>query len=451
MNVVIIGAGTVGLHMANLLSKQNHNVLLIDKNGTKLEEASWEIDVAIRQGSGTDWQLLNDLLEMQPDFLLALTNEDEINLVTCSIAKQLGYPKTIARVRDNRFLNRIRLDFARLFNVDYFISPELLVAYDIYKYMMTFEVLQFETFAHGAVHLQTIQIPPNWPFAHQSLRQLKLPKGIIVGLIYRSAKESGSSQLIFPHGTDVILPGDEVTLIGEKESLLQFKNSFGFSHKKIESVVILGGSLVGINLAKILIEHQTEVRLIDKDHEKCLALARELPHCQVLHHEGVDLDFLLSEKVNQADYFISCTSNDELNVLGALVAKEAGCERVAIMLANDRFVPLVNRLGIAHVVSPRMAAASRILSLAASQGVTSLISLYDNEAEILELTVSLDSKIIGIPLADLGPKLPKNFLIAMIQSHGQITVATGESIICPGDTVIVICHVRSLPDLSSIF
>ncbi|WP_068471427.1 Trk system potassium transporter TrkA [Candidatus Protochlamydia phocaeensis] len=454
MNIVIIGAGNIGLYIASLLSKQKHNVILIDKNGAKLEELSWQMDVAIREGSGTDWQLLDDLLEIKPDLFLALTSEDEVNLVSCSLAKHLGYPRTIARVKDNRFLNRMRLDFARLFNVDYFIGPELLVAYDIYKHIISPDLLAFENFAHGDVQMRTIRVPPDWGLYHKKLSELRLPKGMMIGLIYRFDISGGAGaepQIIFPHGTDHIFPGDEVTFIGEREQMASIHRFFGLSIKKVDSAVIVGGSLVGLNLAKILQEHQIHVRLIDHDQRKCLKLAEELPHCHIIHQDGTDLDFLLSEKVSQSDYFVMCTQSDEVNVLGGLVAKEAGCEKVAIVLSNNRFVPLVNRLGFVHIVSPKLAVANRIISLATSKAVMSLVSLYENEAEILEITVSLNSKIIGVPLAEIGPQLPKDFLIAMIQNRGRISIAKGDSIICPGDTVIVVSNPRHFQDLEKFF
>lgn len=452
MNIVIVGAGDIGLYIATLLSKQKHNVILIDKNGKRLEELAWEMDVAIREGSGTDWQLLDDLLEVKPDLFLAMTSHDETNLVSCSLAKHLGYPRTIARVKDNRFLNRTRLDFARLFHVDYFISPELLVAYDIYKHITSPRSLNFENFAHGEVQMRTIRIPASWSYYHQKLSDLRLPKGIIIALIYRPSEgQEEDPTVIFPHGTDRIFPGDEVTLIGERDQMADIHYFFGLGEKKAENIVIVGGSLVGINLAKILQGNRIHVRLIDRDHQHCLRLAEELPDCHIIHQDGTDLDFLLSEKVGQADYFVMCTPSDEVNVLGGLVAKEAGCEGVAIVLSNNRFVPLVNRLGIVQVASPKLTAANRVISLSASKAVTSLVSLYENEAEILELTVSLNSKIIGIPLSEVGPQLPKDFLIAMIQNRGRISIAKGDSIICPGDTVIVVSNPKYFQELEKIF
>lgn len=450
MNIVIIGAGDVGLYIATLLSKQKHNVILIDKDKEKIEEISWQMDVAIQQGSGTDWQLLDRLLELQPNLFLALTDQDEVNLVACSIAKHLGYCKTIARVRDNLFLNRTRLDFARVFNVDFFISPELLVAYDVYKYIINPSSLAFENFAHGEVQMRTLQIPATWKNKDKKLSELHLPKGVIFGLIYRSLPND-EFELIFPHGSDYIFPGDEVTLIGERKQMSHIHHFFGLKTQKVDKVSIIGGSLVGTNLAKILQEHDIPVSLVDKDPQRCQELAKELLECQIIQQDGTNLDFLLSENIQPSDYYIICTSNDEINILGALLVKEVGCKNVAITLSNNRFLPLMHHLGIVHVVSPKLAAANRIIALATSRAITSLVSLYENEAEILEITVSANSQIIGIPLSEIGPRLPKDFLIVMIQNRGSISIAKGDSVICPGDTIIIICNPKYFQELGNIF
>lgn len=449
MNTVIVGAGDVGLHIASLLSKKGHNVIIIDKNRAKLEEMSWQMDVAIKEGSGTDWQLLDDLLEINPDLFIALTSSDEVNLIACSLAKQLGYPRTIARVRDNRFLNRSRLDFSQIFHVDHFISPELLVAYEIYKHFNCSDSITVESFAHGAVQMRTIKIPTSWKQHQIQLKDLKLTKGLIVGLIQR--KINIDSTIIFPHGDDHIQAGDEVTLVGERDKISESHQFFGLQSKKIRSVVIMGGSLIGINLAKILQEKGIDVKIIDKDASRCLLLAEELPKCRILHHEGTNLEFLKGERMESADYFVTCTSNDELNILGAMIATEAGCKQIVIVLSNEQFVPLAMRQGFGHVISPKIAAANQIFSLASSKSISSLISLYDNQAEIIEIVINPKSKVIGIPLAELGPKLPKDFLIAMLQSKGRVSIPKGDSVIHAGDTVIVICHAKHFNEIEKIF
>ncbi len=446
ITIVIVGAGSIGRYIASILSKEQHNIILIDKDRKQLEEASWTMDVAIRQGLGTDWQLLEDLLELSPNLLIALTSDDETNLVACSIAKQLGYPRTIARVRDNRYLNRTRLDFAHIFDVDHFIGPDLLVSNEIMKYMLSPGSIAIENFAHGAVQLRTLSVPPNWRKENIALSDLGLPEGVMIGLILREGRK-----VIFPHGEDVILSGDEVTFIGQTDAITEVHHFLGLKQKTTNSAVIFGGSAVGQNLAKMLEHRQINVRLIEKNYDVCCRLAEQLPQCTIINHDATDFDFLQSEKVGQSDVFVSCTGSDELNVMGALLAKEAGSGDVVAVISNPSYVPMVYRLGINHSVSPRISVADHIMSQIFAGTVTSLVSLHENQAEVMEISVSQDAKVVGIPLSELGPLLPKDVLIAMIQNRGRIMVANGDRIISPGDTVIVIANPKHVHEFEKIF
>lgn len=449
MNIVIIGAGEIGSYMASLLSKEQHNVVLIDKNEGKLKQISAHLDIATRVGSATDWKLLDDLLEMAPDFLIALTDDDDANVVACAIAKHLGYPHTISRVKDNRFLNKTRLDFASIFDVDYFIGPELLVANEILKHVLNPTSLMVESFVHGSVQMRTLAIPDRWRKMDRPLRTLNLPSGMIVALIRRIT--ATGDEVIFPHGNDHILPGDEVTLIGETLAIAKAHEFFDIEQEAIKYVVIVGGSLTGSNLARLLDENGISVRLIDKSFERCALLAEQLPNITIVHHDGTDLDFLRAEKVDQADLFVACTHNDEVNILSAMLAKEAGCKNLLVVLNNYSYAPIIARLGIGNVVSPRIITANHVLSQLLSGTVTSLISLYDNRAEVMEINVSMDATVAGIPLSDLGPLLPVDFLIAMIQNRGRIMVAHGNRVISPGDTVIVMTSPKHISELEELF
>ncbi len=449
MNIVIIGAGEIGRYIASILSKEQHNIILVDKNAKILEEAAFNTDVATRQGSGTDWQLLDDLLEKSPDLLLALTNNDEANLVSCSIAKQLGYPRAVARVRDSRYFNRARLDFARLFNVDAFIGPELLVAHDILKYMMSPGSLSVEHFAHGAVQMRTFAVPPKWRKSTTPLKKLQLPSGMMIGLIARQVDEE--QKIIFPHGEDCIEPGDEITCIGETELVAKAHHLFGLADKTIHSVTIVGGGRTAVSLAALLEQRKVSVRIIEKDYEMCCRLAEKLPHCTILHHDAADYEFLQGEGVGSSDVLVVCTGSDEVNVMVGFLGKQAGCQDVVVMLSNRRYFPLVSQIGMKFTVSPRLSAASHILSQVVSGKVSSLVSLYENQAEIMEIAVSMESPIVGIPLSELGPRLPQDMLICMIQNRGRILIGEGSRVISPGDTVIVITHPRHIQEIKKMF
>lgn len=455
INIVIVGAGELGRYIASILSKEKHSIIVIDRDSKALEEVSSSLDVGTRQGSGTDWQLLDDLLEFSPDLFIALTGNDAENLVACSIAKLLHYPRTIARIKDSRYATTSRLDFGHIFNVDKFIDPELLAANEIAKCIKSPQSLFIENFAQGALQLRTILVPETWQGHSEPLKSFNLPPNIIVGLIRGEETEEGQGgfgkrRVIFPHGSDAIFPGDEVTFIGETEALDEIDELFAIPQKKIKSLVIAGGSLTGLHLAQQM-SKEIDIKVIEKDYDTCTFLAERLPHCTIIQQDATNLDFLHSEKIGSTDMFIACTNNDEFNLLAALLSKEIGSEESIVVLKDANFVPLVKRLGLKHTISPRTSAASQILSQLYAGKITSLISLYENQAVVLEIKVSIQSKIIGIPLSELGPYLPRDFLIVMIQNRGRLMIGKGDRVISPGDTVIVVTNPKHVEELNRIF
>lgn len=461
MNIVIIGAGDIGLHLASIFSQMDYGIVLVDKNPRKLEQAARELDVATRLGSGTDVDLLEELMSLSCDLLVALTNDDEINLVSCSIAKSLGYPQTIARVRSNKFINQQRFSFESLFCVDYLICPEKLTADALANMILVPNAIHVENFAHGSIQMRTLKIPAKWRKKDILLGEKEkfgLPSQMMIGLIRRQHyhEEKGKmtlkrEEIIFPHGNDSLLPGDEVTFIGKTESMQELHKFLALPQKMPQSVMIIGGSLIGLNLAQTLQEHSLRVRVLDKDFDKCVLLSEKLPHCTIIRRSGLDYPFLRSEKVEEVDVFVACTRDDEVNFLAAASARELGCERVLISLSDTNFIPLISRLGIFQAASPRIHATNRILSIAREQTIASMVSMYDNQAEVMEVKVSLNSKIAGIPIHQLGRDLPIDFLIVMIQSRGKIFIADGSRVISPGDTVVVISSPRHVNEIKKLF
>lgn len=454
LTIIIVGAGTIGCYVASILSQEQHNVILIDEDQPRLNAVALEMDIASRCGSGTDWQLLDELLELAPALLIALTQRDETNLVCCSIAKRLGYPRTIARMRNHYFFNQARLDFAQLFDVDYFVGPELLAANEILKYMISPGSLLVESFSHGAVQLRTLEVPDRWPHSHVPLHELGLPSGILLGLICRKIHHEGEpsrEEIIFPHGDATLLPGDEVTLIGKTKVVADIHHFFGITPQMVRSLVLVGGSLIAEKLAMLLADRPIEVQLIDKDYQRCCQLADLLPHCTILHHDATDLEFLRSEKIDETDLVVASTRHDEVNLLCAMVAKEAGCPNAMVVLSNLTCRPIIDKLSIDFVVSPQSIAADQILAQLFAGTINSLVSLYNHQAEIVEVNISADSPLVGIPLSGLGPLLPRDLLIGIIQNRGRILIADGSRIISPGDTVIVITAPHHTAKLSTIF
>ncbi|MDR3624666.1 MAG: Trk system potassium transporter TrkA [Chlamydiales bacterium] len=453
MNIIIIGAGTIGSHLALVLSQKGHNIILIDKDPYKVEEAARRLDISAKVGLGTDWVLLESLKEHNPNLLLALTDCDETNLVAASIAKQLGYPKTIARISQNQFINCERLDIKQMFHADYLISPELLVAADINKLMSMQGPVAIENFAHGAAQMHTLAIPKNWDKQAIPIAELKLPENVRIALIRRSIIEDDSCEhsIHFPRGDDVILPLDEITFIGDTKAMSTIYHFFGIPQKKVSSIVIVGGSQIGYHLARLLQEAHVRVKIIDKSYDRCTYLAESLSKCTVLHHEGSDLPFLLQENIEHTDFFVACTRKDEMNLLLGKLARKAKASHVIACISNPAYGSIAKEMGIQRTITFHKSTENKILSLISKEKVSSIVSLYENEAEVVEIKVSMESKMTGIPIAKLVKYLPKDLLFAVIQSKGKISIANGNSVLTPSDTVIIITNPKNINILSELF
>ncbi len=457
MRIIVLGAGRIGQYVAQGLLRDDHNVTLVDSRRESLDEASQKMDVAIKVGRATDVALLGELMHEHPELLLALTDNDEANIVACSIARALGSFqskvnskahsnfRTIARIQSPHYLSRDNFDLGRLFHIDHIVIPDLLVANQLATCALNYG-LYSENFFHGAAHLRTIILPVHWKHSGKTLAEIRtLEKRLMVALIRRKTDSSASSPLpkdliIFPHGQDALFSGDEVTFIGNRNLDGEIDKLLGNSSPEPRSALIMGGELTAIHLAKELESRNVKVRLGDSSKERCYELARELPNCSILYTQGSDWDFLKAEKVGQVDVFVACTPIEEKNMQLSLFAKEQGCSKVISVFSDQATRRLAEKLGIYHAISPRIAATDRILTLAKREKLTSMLSLYDQRAEIIEVKVSQNSPLVGIPLSLLGPRLPPEILIAAIYSKGKLFIAGGNHILSPKDEALVICH-----------
>jgi len=450
MHVIILGAGRIGQYVAQSLSLDGHSVVLVDIQKIRLEEVSQKMDIAIKRGKGTDWQLLSDLMQENPDLVLALTDNDEVNLTSCAIAKALGQVRTIARIKNSQYLQCNQFDVRRLFHVDHLVLPELLVTEQIAKISLN-KGLYSESFFHGGVLLRTLIVPENWPHSGKHLSQLQTSQKKLIAALIRRRDEHGNDEILFPHGQDKIYAGDEVSFIGDTSLVQSLESFFHIDLQTPKSMLILGGQLIGNELADNLSKRGISTRLVESSASRCYKYAEELKGVSVIHCQNPDYDFLKAERVESMDIVVAATQSDEKNLHIALLSQELGCKKVIAVIADPHTARLAEKLGILHVVSPRIATTDRILTLAREEKVTSVVSFYDQRAEITEVKVSLDSPIAGIPLSVLGPKLPDKMLIAVIHNRGRLFIAGGTHILSPQDKVIVVCAPEHRKYLEQIF
>lgn len=450
MNIVILGAGRIGTYLGKILSQESHNVILVDKDPEALERISREEDVATVCGHGSKWEVLDTLTEHSPDFFIAATGNDETNLVACSIAKHLGYPSTVARVKEIGFLTRSRIDFGKLFFVDHFIAPEVLAAHDILKSVIHPHDLAIENFAHGAIQMRTFIIPDNWEKSNVPIQNLDLPEEMIISLIRRKDDDE-TEKIIFPHGQDVILPKDEISIIGETRTMYDLHNVFSTPKERVKSVVVVGGSAVAYHLCHILEKMNIDIRIIEKQEAVCKKLANVLQHSTIINQDGTNLNFLASEQIQRSDALIACTSSDPQNILISLLAKQLGCKKIVSLISDTNLGSIIRNYDIQFSVSEKINIANKILSIIHSKTIISIASLCNDQAKVLEIKVSPKSQLVGIPLAKLSSSLPTDMLIAAIENRGRVMIGKGNRVISPHDTIILITSPANLNKLQDLF
>lgn len=443
MNIIILGAGKIGSYVASALSEEEHNVILIDKDLKALQRVSQLSDVATIHSTSPCWKLFEELLENKPDLFFAATGDDETNLIACSVAKNLGFPKTVAQIQQREYLNHPRLDFQKLFFTDYLIGADVLAAQDLYKILIHSGDLATEHFAHGAIQMRTIQIPEKWSRGAIPICELSLPSDLIAGLIRR-----GDHTLI-PHGADYILPGDQVTLVGDTKIMHRLHEIFHSPESSVRSAVLVGGSSVAVHLTHLLCQQKVDVRIIEKNPSRCDELAEILPEATIISRDGTDLELLRSENIHDAGAIVSCTHSDETNLLIGSLAKELNCPKAIAQITNKQIIPILEKLGVIPSLSARVNVANRILSILDEKTTLSVTSLSCDAAKIVELKVSPSSKVVGIPISNLN--LPKGLLIAVIENQGRVTVGSGNRVLYPDDIVIAICHPIQIPKLQQLF
>jgi trk system potassium uptake protein len=300
---------------------------------------------------------------------------------------------------------------------------------------------------------RTFLVPPQWAFIKKKIADLPIPDQMLISLIFRKeALHSGGStrKVIFPKGFDHLLAGDEITVIGEAHVMQHLEEFFGLHKKPVGSVTIAGASPIAFHLTRLLLQQKIQVKILEKEEKKCLLLSDEFPTATILNQDATDLSFLLSQE-KASDAFICCMLKDETNILIAALAKQAGYEQVLTLISDSNLAPLLKHLGVSYSLSEKVCIGNRIHSLLKQETVLSISSFYENQVKILEVKVSSDSQIVGIPIRDLKDYLPQDLLIALIENRGRILVAKGNHILAPGDTVIVVCSPKHMSELENLF
>ena len=450
MKIVIIGIGKVGYKLAKNLSEDNYEVILIDKSEEKLKSAINTLDVNCFAGDGVSAEVQMEAGVPDADLVVACGPTDELNMLSCLIARRIGAKHTIARVRNPIYYQQIDI-LKKDLHLSMVINPELAVANEIARNLIFPAASKVETFVKGRIELVEFPIREQNPIIGYKLADLyrKFQIKLLICAVERG------EEVYIPDGEFVLQEGDKLHIAATHKEIEQFFRKIGNRKIRVRNVMICGGGRVGFYLAKKLCAMGMQVKMIEHDRERCEMLCEELPKATVIQGDATDHDLLLEEGVKDADALIALTGVDEENIIMGLFAKKQGVEKIVAKVNEDSRARMVEGLGLDSIVSAKTATADAIFGYVrarqnslTSTNVEAMYRLVDERVEALEFIVEKETDYTDIPLKDLKTK-PNN-LIACICRKRQIIIPSGNDSMQVGDSVVIVTKSRKVQDIRDI-
>mgnify|MGYP001508475025 CR=1 FL=1 len=407
MRIVIVGAGKLGYSIAQLLAEDQYDVVVVEIDEKRREVVKNSLDVLTIGGNGCSPNTLDDPDIRDADVLIASTDSDEVNMVTCMMAKNYGVKHTVARIRNTEYALTAKDLLNQGMNIDLILNPERITATEINHILMTPSALDVDDFAEGKVRMFEARMSDASPYVGVPLKDLEIPKQILIAMLFRRHK------MIIPHGDDMLEPGDNVYFVGQQSAIKEFEETFVNTYEKIERVMIIGAGRTGRFLAPMLEEQGLFVKVIEKNKDRCQLIAQKLENGIVLCGDGTDIDLLTEEGIAEADVVICITEDDKLNLLLALMAK----------------------VGVDIVLSSRLLSSGEVLRFVRKGGIVSVSLLEGAKAEALEIILPDDCEVIGKSLKDI--KLPRACLVCAVVHDNEAVVPNGNTVLYAGDRIII--------------
>jgi trk system potassium uptake protein TrkA len=449
MRILIAGGGQAASLVATRLIREGNEVVLVEQNPERCHQLEETLDAKVIHGNAASIRTLHEADIRNADMLIALTSEDQINVLACLIASVESDVKfKVARLRTHevnywrRILQRAGL------HIDLIIHPETEIADRILRVVRLPGVSDVIDFAEGRVKVFGMNIEEKSWVAYKTVEDLDRagpPKNSLIALIFRG------QQVIVPHGAEVLKPGDHVYIVttaDELESVCQFMGLQ--TQESLDRVYIVGGKQVGIRVAELLEPRGVSVKLFERDIDRCEKISQILRKTVVLHADGTDESILAEENIKDAGAFLAMTNDDEDNLIASLLARKLGAKKVVALINRLNYLPMAQRLGINTTVSPRLAAVDRILQFVRKGRVLSVTTFREVEAEAIELIAAEGSKYVGRSLREV--RLPRGAIVgAIARPNGEVVVPRGEATIQAGDRVIFCTLESTVPLLESAF
>ena len=453
MYIIIAGAGVVGLHLASVLAEGKHEVTIVEPSDVIVESVRSQLDVKTITGNAATPKILREAEVSRADLVIAITYSDETNILICFLAKELGAAMTVARVRNPEysgyFVTAAKTPSAprkvirpKSLGVDLFINPEVEVADEIVNILCGFSPTPVSNFADGRVQIGEFKVEQE-RILKKPLKKIKFPEPCVVAAIARAGKT------IVPGDDELLEQGDHIYLVASRASMDKLGEMVTQPQSPVGSVVVFGGGRVGLLVAEGLEKQGVSVKVIEHNLSRSQEIAAELERTVVVHGDAADRDFLIEQGVSSADAFVSTTESDELNILCALLAKNLGVPRSIVALNKTGYIPLAEAIGVDVAVSSLLLTAGKIAHFVLHGGAISATFIGGEELEAIEFVVSSTASVVDRSLTEAG--LPKEAIAGAIIHNDTVIIPPKDSIVHPGDHVILISPLSATPSVEKLF
>lgn len=451
MDIIIVGGGKVGSTLAGILCDE-HNVTVIDTNETRIQKIINDSDVKGIVGNCLQTAVLEEADVDKCKIYIALTDSDEVNILSCLIAKKMKARHCIARVRNPEF-NKQLVFMREELGISMMVNPDYNSANEIAKVLRYPDAINIDNFAKGRVDLAEIRITSGSILENIALSQLskRLRLDILICAVQRG------DDVIIPNGNFVLHSGDKIHVTASHSNMVKFFKSISsaYREKRVKSAVLIGGGRVGYHLAQHLQEMGVKVKIIEIDEKRCLELSERLDKVSIICGDGTDQDILREERVYDADAVVTLTGIDEENILMSLLAKNNGVNKVVTKVNRMNLMQLSETLNLDSVISPKSIMVDQILQYVRAKqnstgnNITTLYRLVNDRLEAMEFVVREEKDYLGVPLKKL--KLRSGILIASIVRGNELIIPKGDDCILLNDSVVVVTTNRGFEDLKEIF
>ncbi|MBL7052770.1 MAG: Trk system potassium transporter TrkA [Candidatus Marinimicrobia bacterium] len=445
MKIIIIGTGEVGYHLAKLLSRENHDLTLVEIEEEKCARAMESLDANVIQGSGTDLKIMESVCANEPDMLIAVTLVDEVNIVSCMIAHRLGVKMKIARLRNSDYSRKESVLSPMQLGINHVIHPEMTASNEIVQLIKRSSANEIWEFGDGKVQLIGFRLPNHAPVLGKKLYQIAAE---ITEMDFRAVAIVRDGETIIPGGNDEFLVNDELYVIAVKKSIGRLLELVGRKDEKLNAVTILGGGKIGRTVAAML-RDDCLIKLIESDEKKAEKIASDLPNTLVCEGDGMDMDFMAVEGFADADGFIAVTADDEDNIMASLLAKRFGVKKIITHVSNSSYSSLVHQLGLDSTVSKQMTTVNAIMQFVRKDDVLAITEFDFMDLKAVEMIPYPNSHITKHCLADV--KFPKTAVVGAVFRGDEVIIPVGTTRIQTTDKVLVFSEIDHVNKVEKLF